>query len=303
MKFHSNRFLSRPAAAPFTNHSFFFRKWLGRNLVPFERRIIEPLERIRHRRSGNPAAIRRLQAQPCRPMRVFVDDLGLHGDAIRNILVDYVCWLQQCIEPELSTVIVHRSKKLAREAVKGTPLHRSPQAILCSCKRPHSVRGITFHRALLLDTGFYGRATIRKRPHRYAMTGFETCRPERTQAFRIISAAIAATLPTCHSSLLIIHGDPRQHPRQDYARLRAGALSDPGGSPYTVISPDAPAGPSLLFGLSDTFDPSAPSWHGRYLLTHLIWYGRGMPRPQHRQSGLSAMYGASSPEPLIIIPA
>lgn len=249
MKFHSNRFLTRPAVPPFTNHSFSFKKWLGRDLVPFERRIIETLERIRHRlcyserhaRSSHPvhvAAIRRLSAKPARPMRVFVDDFGLHGDAIRNLLIGYVSWLQQCIEPDLSTVIVHRTKKLAREAVRDTPLHRSPQTILCSCKRAHSVRGITFHRALLLDTGCYGRATIRKQPHHNAMTGCGSYRPERTQAFRIIAGAVIAPLQAWHSSLLLIHGDPRQHPGHHYARLRAAALSDPDASPYTVISPD-----------------------------------------------------------------
>ena len=249
MKFHSNRFLTRPAAPPFTNHSFSFRKWLGRQLVPFERRIIEPLELIRHRiyyaerlaRSSHPAhlaAIRRLSAHPPRPMRVFIDDFGLHGDAIRNILIDYVSWLQQCIEPELSTVIVHRTKKLAREAVRDTPLWRSPQTVLCSCKRAHSVRGITFHRALLLDTGCYGRATIRKQANRHPMTGCEIYRPERAQAFRIISGAVIAPLPASRSSMLIIHGGPRRHPRHHYARLRAAALSDPADSPFTVISPD-----------------------------------------------------------------
>lgn len=297
MKYHANRLMDKAAITPFTNHSFSFRQWLGRPLLPFERRIIEPLERYRYEmyyserysRSSHPvhiARLRRLASRPWRPMRIFVEDFGRHGDAIKTILILYTSWLQQYIEPQLSTCIVHRTKKLALHQIKGTSLHRSPHTILCSCKRAHSVRGLTFHSVLLLDADLYGRSTLRKYAHRCAMTGCEEWRSERTQAFRIVSEAVIAPISAGHNTMLIIHGNPLTHPRMYYSRLCRHALDNPADSSYTVISPDRKFGSPPN---SDTFSAQCES-DGRAAITIAFRCGftRRTEAPALQQHGLQA---------------
>ena len=246
------------------NYLFAFQQWLDRPLTRLERRVIEPLEQLR--------LFNRFTR---RPTRVYVDDPGTVGDAIRNILVLYTRWFTSRLTPHHRTVIIARSRKQAREAIRRSILantikvnglllfeggltpqrlaeYRSsgwmqrltPQLLTGSAKAPDRLRGQTITSALVLDADSHGHSS---RPD-YAYPncfGYGYTRRIRFQSFSNVQRVVAALLPQAPLSFTIIHGNPRRHPRSVYAQMRRRSL-DP-LSRFHLISP-----------LEHTTDPPPP---------------------------------------------
>ncbi|MBD5255457.1 MAG: hypothetical protein HDS53_05230, partial [Barnesiella sp.] len=80
---------TRPCAV---NHLYHFQKWLRRPMTRLESSVILPIERLR-------TANRR----PDLPVRVYVDDPGCYGSAIRDILILYIRWISALVTPQFNT--------------------------------------------------------------------------------------------------------------------------------------------------------------------------------------------------------
>ena len=239
------------------NYLYAFQQWLDRPLTPLERRVIEPIEQMR--------LINRFTR---RPTRVYVDDPGTAGDTIRDILILYIRWYTSRLTPSHRTVIIGRTRRQAREAVRDSILsntiavnsrllfeggltqqrlaeYRSsgwmqrlvPQLITASAKAPDRLRGRCVTSALVLDADRHGHSS---RPDYSSPNcfGYGFTRRIRFQSYGGVQRVIAALLPQSPVSLTVIHGNPRRHPRSVYAQMRRRAL-DP-FSRFHLITPLAP---------------------------------------------------------------
>ena len=219
---------TRPCAV---NHLYHFQKWLRRPMTRLESSVILPIERLR-------TANRR----PDLPVRVYVDDPGCYGSAIRDILILYIRWISALVTPQFNACIVGRYRNEANQAVRRSFLNQqlkinlellrnarltperlaayrsagwlrrlSPNISTASAKFIDHIRGRWFNHMLILDTDRLG--------HSSRSNGF--CRGRtRYQTFSDVINTAGALLPSAHNSITIIHGNPATHPRSLYARLR-----------------------------------------------------------------------------------
>lgn len=116
-------------------YTAYFEKFIGRTLYRWERDIIAPLEYIRQHTSNQRV--------------VIVDPPGYDS---RQLLCQYFRFLHERIAPEADFLIMARTRIEARRLCNNTTTARSPWLSLASVRQPDSIRGLTFHFALLLDT-------------------------------------------------------------------------------------------------------------------------------------------------------
>ena len=116
-------------------YTAYFEKFIGRALYRWERDIIAPLEYIRQHTANHRA--------------VIVDPPGYDS---RQLLCQYFRFLHERIAPEADFLIMARTRIEARRLCNNTTPARSPWLSMASVRQPDSIRGLTFHFALLLDT-------------------------------------------------------------------------------------------------------------------------------------------------------
>ncbi len=116
-------------------YTAYFEKYIGRALYRWERDIIAPLEYIRQHTANHRV--------------VIVDPPGYDS---RQLLCQYFRFLHECIAPEADFLIMARTRIEARRLCNNTTPARSPWLSMASVRQPDSIRGLTFHFALLLDT-------------------------------------------------------------------------------------------------------------------------------------------------------
>lgn len=225
---------TRPIPAdPEAHLCFWFQRWLGRPLIPVEQRTIIPMER------------RRRLGLAC---RFFIDDTGRYGTIIRDILLDYVRYLSETILRGRDTFIIARTKREARLLATpafGPRLHRNPRLRLLSAKRPADMRSRPVDIALALNAETYGHymappamtlMEVSYYPNYEELIMRGLTWPQRRQCYGRFLDTLASSISSCRGSMVIIHGNPRVHPRSQYARHLRESRSDLGA--YTVICPE-----------------------------------------------------------------
>ena len=160
-----------------TNYCFHFEKFRKKPLRTWEARIIEPME-IQRRRTGM--------------IRAIVHDPQIANGwppayaKVRLLLIDYFRFLSHLGDKWMTDLIMDADKQMARRVAyrfkSGT--------IAASGRCPDSVRGLTFHRALILDTCFY--------PHHKVEEGLD---PH--------IRAVFSAVPLMKGTVVIIHGNAK----------------------------------------------------------------------------------------------
>ena len=156
---------------------FAFRKFRKKPLRLWEARIIEPME-IQRRRTGM--------------IRAIVHDPQIANGwppayaKVRLLLIDYFRFLSHLGDKWMTDLVMDADKQMARRVAyrfkSGT--------IAASGRCPDSVRGLTFHRALILDTCFY--------PHHKVEEGLD---PH--------IRAVFSAVPLMKGTVVIIHGNAK----------------------------------------------------------------------------------------------
>jgi hypothetical protein len=118
----------RDTNLPPTDHTYHFRKWLGRNLSKREHFVINALER--RRRKGT--------------IKVHIIDKP--GQNSRNIIIAYIRYLGT-LYPLRVAVVYDETKKQAREVCRSLPIEAYPASV----KRPNTCRGMNYDIALILN--------------------------------------------------------------------------------------------------------------------------------------------------------
>lgn len=239
----------RPCAP---NHLYHFQKWLRRPLSSLERSVIEPIERQRAANRGRDL-----------PTRIFVDDPGTFGTAIRDILILYLRWYSTLVAPRFQSCIIGRYRNEASQAIRTSFLNNdlkinlqllnearltperlasyktagwmrrlAPNIFSASAKFIDHIRGRSFNTALVLDADTFGHSSRRSY---YGVRHFFRV---RYQSYERVHSTLAGILPSAADSLTIIHGNPTPHPRYVYARLRRNAI-EPTSEVFHVITPTA----------------------------------------------------------------
>ena len=188
------------------NHSiylFAFQKFRKKPLLTWEARIIEPME-IQRQRTGM--------------IRAIVHDPQIANGwppayaKVRLLLIDYFRFLSKLGDFWMTDLIMDADKKMTRQILprfkKGT--------IAASGRCPDSVRGITFHRALILDTCFY--------PHHKEEAGLD---PHIRSVF--------SAVPMIRGTVVIIHGNAKLGGA--FAEHYYTALYDPDMTALRPVSP------------------------------------------------------------------
>ena len=182
---------------------FAFQKFHKKPLRPWEARVIEPME-IQRQRTGM--------------IRAIVHDPHIANGwppdyaKVRLLLIEYFRFLGQIGDKWMTDLIMDADKQMARRVAyrfrKGT--------IVASGRCPDSVRGMTFHRALILDTCFY--------PHHKVEEGLD-------KHFRAVFSAISLMKGT----VVIIHGNAKLGGA--FAERYYTALYDPDMTALRPVSP------------------------------------------------------------------
>lgn len=108
-----------------------FRRWLRRDLAPWERRIITSIEYRRTHRISQ---------------YIYLGDDGTRTDRLIGLLTDYLRWRKAVIMPGADILVMDATvAAAARIARRITDAHPA------SGHRPASVRSHTFHFAMLLN--------------------------------------------------------------------------------------------------------------------------------------------------------
>ena len=159
------------------DYLFHFRKFHKKPLLLWETRIIEPME-IQRQRTG---MIRAIVHDP-QVANGWPPDYA----KVRLLLIEYFRFLSQIGDQWMTDLVMDADKQMARRVTyrfrKGT--------IAASGRCPDSVRGMTFHRALILDTCFY--------PHHKVEEGLD-------KHFRAVFSAI----PLMKGTVVILHGNAK----------------------------------------------------------------------------------------------
>ena len=156
---------------------FAFQQFRKKPLRIWEARIIEPME-IQRRHTGM--------------IRAIVHDPQIANGwppayaKVRLLLIDYFRFLSHLGDKWMTDLIMDADKQMARRVAyrfkSGT--------IAASGRCPDSVRGLTFHRALILDTCFY--------PHHKVEEGLD---PH--------IRAVFSAVPLMKGTVVIIHGNAK----------------------------------------------------------------------------------------------
>ena len=188
---------------PHSIYLFAFEKFHKKPLRTWEARIIEPME-IQRQRTGM--------------IRAIVHDphiaAGWPPDyaKVRLLLIEYFRFLNQLGDKWMTDLIMDANKEMARRLLpafkKGT--------IAASGRCPDSVRGMTFHRALILDTCFYPRHKVEEGldPH---------------------IKAVFSAVPLMKGTVVIIHGNAKLGGA--FAERYYTALYDPDMTALRPVSP------------------------------------------------------------------
>ena len=119
------------------NYTYWFQRYLRRPLTPVESAIITRLERQRSH-GGR--------------IRIIIDDPHADTDpTIRDLLTLYLQWLNRRLYPNLTAAISAPHLPEARRAARTI----SPDTLYTSGRSADSLRGHTFHLALMLDAHRY----------------------------------------------------------------------------------------------------------------------------------------------------
>lgn len=178
-----------------------FERWTGRLLSASHRRIIATLEWLR--------------SQTELPRRVWVHDDGKCGNIVKELLVDYMRWLDEIINKANTSKRVSRTLVMARGLAASRSIastvpknHFIPSTI----RRPLSAYGQRFVNALVLDAD-------RCPQSRYGL--------RYTEMRRVVMPAA----PDC--GMVIVHGNARRWSTLFAADFRSMAAPD---CPVTVIA-------------------------------------------------------------------
>lgn len=178
-----------------------FERWTGRMLSESHRRVIATLEWLR--------------SQTELPRRVWVHDDGKCGDIVRDMLIDYMRWIDDIINRSGNaqrvsrTLVMARGMKTASAICTTAPKgHFIPSTI----RRPLSAYGQRFMNALVLDAD---RCPQSRYGLRYA------------EMRRVVMPAA----PEC--GMVIVHGNARRWSTLFAADFRSMASED---CPMTVIA-------------------------------------------------------------------
>ena len=120
------------------NYCFHFEKFRKKPLKVWESRIIEPME-IQRQRTGM--------------IRAIVHDPQVANGwppayaKVRLLLIEYFRYLSHLGDKWMTDLIMDADKQMARKLLPGF----RPGTIAASGRCPDSVRGLTFHRALILS--------------------------------------------------------------------------------------------------------------------------------------------------------
>ena len=118
----------RQTNLPHTDHTYHFRKWLGRDLTPHEYEVINTLERIRRRTT----------------IKVhIIDKPGVNS---REILIAYMRYLQT-LYPRYTSAVIDKDKKTAKAVARSMP----HETFASSVRRPNYLRGMNCDIVLLLN--------------------------------------------------------------------------------------------------------------------------------------------------------
>ena len=186
-----------------TNYCFHFEKFRKRSLKVWESRIIEPME-IQRQRTGM--------------IRAIVHDPQIANGwppayaKVRLLLIDYFRFLSHLGDKWMTDLVMDADKQMARRVV----YHFKKGTIAASGRCPDSVRGLTFHRALILDTCFY--------PHHKVEEGLD---PH--------IKAVFSAVPLIKGTVVIIHGNANLGGA--FAEHYYTALYDPDMTALRPVSP------------------------------------------------------------------
>ena len=181
------------------NYSYWFSRYLRRPLTPVESAIITRLERQRSH-GGR--------------IRIIIDDP--HADTaptIRDLLTLYLQWLNRRLYPNLTAAISAPHLPEARRAARTI----SPDTLYTSGRSADSLRGHSFHLALMLDAHRYPQRDLYHlaRNTRIPDSQLPACwqgkplrdlppRDSFESVFRTLAAAIPLQSPC---NIIILHAD------------------------------------------------------------------------------------------------
>ena len=211
-----------------TNYCFHFEKFRKRSLKVWEARIIEPME-IQRQRTGM--------------IRAIVHDPQIANGwppayaKVRLLLIDYFRFLSHLGDKWMTDLIMDADKSMARKLL---PRFRIG-TIAASGRCPDSVRGLTFHRALILDTCFY--------PHHKVEEGLD---PH--------IKAVFSAVPLIKGTVVIIHGNAKLGGA--FAEHYYTALYDPDMTALRPVSPHLKSPFEIPLNLKPplTHHPPAPPY-------------------------------------------
>ena len=185
------------------NYLFAFRKFYGRPLKVWEARVIEPME-IQRQRTG---MIRAIVHDP-----QIANGWPPQYAKVRLLLIKYFRFLSHLGDNWMTDLIMDADKSMSRRLLPGF----KPGTIAASGRCPDSVRGLTFHRALILDTCFY--------PHHKVEEGLD---PHIRSVF--------SAIPMMPGTIVIIHGNAKLPGA--FAEHYYTALYDPDMTALRPVSP------------------------------------------------------------------
>ena len=185
------------------NYLFHFEKFHKRPLKVWQARIIEPME---------------IQRQHTGMIRAIVHDPQIANGwppayaKVRLLLIEYFRFLSNLGDSWMTDLIMDADKQMARQILPGF----KKGTISASGRCPDSVRGLTFHRALILDTCFY--------PHHKDEAGLD---PHIRSVF--------SAVPMMKGTVVIIHGNAKLGGA--FAEHFYTALYDPDMTALRPVSP------------------------------------------------------------------
>ena len=181
------------------NYSYWFQRYLRRPLTPVESAIITRLERQRSK-GGR--------------IRIIIDDPHADTDpTIRDLLTLYLQWLNRRLYSNLTAAISAPHLPEARRAARTI----SPDTLYTSGRSADSLRGHSFHLALMLDAHRYPQRDLYhlSRNTRIPDSQLPACwqgkplrdlppRDSFESVFRTLAAAIPLESPC---NIIILHAD------------------------------------------------------------------------------------------------
>ena len=209
-----------------TNYCFHFEKFRKKPLSVWQARIIEPLE-IQRQRTG---LIRAIVHDP-----QIANGWPPQYAKVRLLLIEYFRYLFHLGDKWMTDLIMDADKSMARRLLPGF----KPGTIAASGRCPDSVRGLTFHRALILDTCFY--------PHHKVEEGLD-------KHFRAVFSAV----PMIKGTVVIIHGNAKLGGA--FAEHYYTALYDPDMTALRPVSPHLRAPSEISLTLKPSLSHHPPDF-------------------------------------------